>query len=294
MKYFVHYPILFDCNLRCDYCFHKKYYLEYTVPQTRFNVGHWNTFRDTHLKDASEIVMNMYGGETCLPSNTNIITHFLKCTKIETLDLLSNGLVDRENYEKLIPFKDRIFRIGFTFHRKTINNVVSLIKKYEDNVLFMRDMGFNIYVKEILFPEQRFEILEAKKKWREKGIEVKVQDFRQEGNKWENKRLDQIPLDAIIIDKEYFHYGNECACKEGYKNIIIRQGWDDKSHGDIIACWHDMNVIGNIIDNTFNPNYKIIRDYKQGRMRVDTSLSPVYKGTYERDIRPTTDVNFIR
>ncbi|MEM4260863.1 MAG: hypothetical protein QXG00_06505, partial [Candidatus Woesearchaeota archaeon] len=221
MKYFVHYPILFDCNLRCDYCFHKGYYQCYTIPQTRFNVGHWNRFRDTHLKDANEIIMNMYGGETFLETNTNIITHFLKCTKMEKLDLLTNGLVDRSNYEKMIPFIDRVSRIGFTFHRKTINNCTSLIKKYESNILFMKDKGFNVYVKELLLPELRFEIVEAKKRWKEKGLDVKIQDFRQEGNKHVTKRLDIIPLDAIIVDKEYLHYYRECACKEAYKNIII-------------------------------------------------------------------------
>ena len=269
MKYLVHYPIYFDCNLHCDYCFHKEYFQTYMkIPKTRFNISHWNKFRDTHLVDAEEIIMNMYGGETFLETNTNIITHFIKYSKNEKLDLLTNGLVDMENYKKLVPFVDRVNRIGFTFHRKTINNVPSLIKTYEDNLTFMRDKGFAVYVKEILFPEFRYEILEDRKKWKEKGFEVKIQDFRQDGNKHSNERFDQIPLDAIIIDQEYLHHGNICSCMKGYKNIIIRQGWDESSHGDIIACWHDVKELGNIIDNSYDPNYEIIRDYNLGKIVV--------------------------
>ena len=297
MKYFIHYPILFDCFLRCDYCFHKQYYQNYEGTPVKYNVGHWNRFRDKHLTDVEEIVVNLYGGETFIDTNTNIVTHFIKCTENETVDLLTNGLADKENYKKIIPFKDRIFRLGFTYHRKMIHNVPSLVKRFEDNINFLQDAGLNVYVKELLFADYRFEIVEAKKKWKEKGIEFKIQDFREDANKNVYRPLDIIPLDAIIVDREYQHIGKFCECKHGYKNLIIRNGWDEKSHGDILGCWYDPKVVGNIITNTFEPDYEVVRNRNTGGIEVNilkNDNQERYRGTYEGDKVPPEDVKFLR
>lgn len=280
MKYYVQYPILFDCNLRCDYCFHKSYFQDLKTAPHRITVQMWNRFRDTHLTDAEEIIVHMSGGEPFLEPSLNMILSFIRNTKIEKIDLLTNGLQPIHNYEKIIKYSNRIQRIGLTYHRRLIHGIKLYEYMFNETAMFLKDKGFPIYIKELLLPEYRFDILENKKKWKDKGFDFKVQDFRENANAGEPKQLDPIPLDVLIVDREYLHPKDTCACKDGYKNIIIRKGWQE---GDILACWHDPKVIGNIIRNEFNPNYRVVKDRRLGRLNVE-GVGENYKGTFERDV----------
>lgn len=286
MKYYIQYPITLDCNLRCDYCFHKLYFQDLKNFPHRVTVTMWNKFRDTHLTDAEVIICHMAGGEPFLDTNLNMIMAFIRNTKMEQIDLLTNGIQPVEQYKKIVKYADRIHRIGLTYHRKLIHGIEIYEKMFEESATYLKSTGISIYIKELLIPEYRFDILKNKKIWNQRGFDFKIQDFRLNANAGEAKQLDPIPLDAIIVSNEYIHIKEICACKDGYKNLIIRKGWQE---GDIIACWYDPKVIGNVVNNEFNPNYKIVRDRKLGRLNVE-GIVENYKGTYERDVPKPDDL----
>lgn len=176
---------------------------------------------------------------------------------MERFDLLTNGLQKRENYARIIPFKDRIHRIGFTFHRKMMGHIQDLVKLYEENLLFLHENGVPVYVKELLFHEDQEVIKENKRKWKALGIPFKVQDFKgyDRGKNFKEVKEYDI-LDICLIDFEYRKCSEECTCVRGYKNILIG---GHTLGGNVIACFEDMKIVGKIQTNEFNPNYRIIR-----------------------------------
>jgi hypothetical protein len=160
------------------------------------------------------------------------------------------------------------------------------MKKYEENILFLKEAGVNVYVKELLFVEERDAILANKQYWRDKGVCFKIQDFKgadkgkgsEEINKYE-------PIDLLYIDQEYRKPREYCECIKGYKNVLIRGGWHD---GDVLACFEDPAVIGNIQNMEYTPYTVIKRDLKkayEGIYCVDVQGVPkIYRGTYEKDV----------
>ena len=260
MKYYVAYPISFDCNLRCSYCFHhERFYSNYTQHQG-FTIKDYIRFRNTHFVNAEEILVHFHGGEPFLNTNINTICTVIRSLKVEKFDLLTNGLQDRSNYERIIPFRDRIQRIGFTFHRQMIAHVPSLVKQYEDNVMFLHEHGIPVYVKELLFPDQRDIIKESKRKWKELGIPFNVQDFKgfdRGKDRKEFKKYDA--LDILLIDSEYKKGGGYCTCKKGYKTVLIG---GHTLGGKVFACFEDMVIVGDIKKNEFNPNYRVKTNQK--------------------------------
>jgi len=46
---------------------------------------------------------------------------------------------------------------------------------------------------------------------------------------------------------------------------LIRGGWHD---GDVLACFEDPKVVGNIQENWYNPGYHIYKDVRRGKMDV--------------------------
>lgn len=282
MKYFVAYPLLFDCNLRCNYCFHKVHFESNFVEKQRFTLNDWNRFRNTHLKDAEEIIVHFHGGEPFLPQSTNMMKAFLRnTTPLEKIDILTNGLQDQGQYEAILPWRNRIHRIGFTFHRKVIGHSKSLIKRFEDNVMFLHKQGLPVFVKELMITEFRDDILADRKRWQERGLKVSIQDFKGNDRGVSKEEYDNYTaLDLLYIDSEYKHGGDYCTCRKGYKNVLIRGGWQS---GDVLACFEDPKVVGNIQENTFNPNFIIKKNYKEGRMDVQ-GVPEIYRGTHERDM----------
>jgi pyruvate-formate lyase-activating enzyme len=281
MKYFLAYPISKSCNLRCYYCYHTEHFESNFDEKQRFTFKDYIRFRDTHLKDAEEIIVHFHGGEPFLKGNSNTICSFLRNTKMEKADLLTNGLQDKANYEKLLPLKDRIHRIGITFHRKIIGGVKSYVQKYEDNVKWMHSQGIPIYVKELMLPEFRDEIKAYKRYWKSLGIPYKIQDFRGVDRGFSRETYKEYEaIDILMVDSEYKHGGDYCSCMKGYKNILIRGGW---MSGSIIACFEDPKCVGSLLDNTYNPNYKICRDTKLGRINI-MGVPEVYLGTFKRDL----------
>lgn len=255
MKWFVAYPILFDCNLRCSYCFHHiHFYSNYTKHQG-FTINEYKKFRDTHLKNPEEILVHFHGGEPFIDTNINTICTFIHCTKIEKFDILTNGIQERSNYDRIIPFKDRIDRIGFTFHRKMIAHIPDLVKKFEDNILYLHDKGLPVYVKELLFIEFRENIKKYKRKWKEMGIPFNVQDFKGYDRGMDKSEFKKYNAeDVLLISSEYKKGGSYCTCKKGYKTVLIG---NHTIGGKVFGCFQDMRIVGDIRKNEFNPDYKV-------------------------------------
>jgi hypothetical protein len=282
MKYFVEYPCLYICGLQCGYCFHKADQFDKNDPgHNLFTVQDWVRFRETHLKGAEEILLHFHGGEPFYGENVAYIENFLSESSVERIDILTNGLGSEADYVRILSaYKDRIHRVGFTYHRKM--NVDAAL--FESNVLAVRALGISVYVKELLFVDERDAIHANKKYWEDKGISFKIQDFRgwdrgrsfEENNKY---TLDDMKsVDAEYLQNDPF----TCSCRPGYKMFRIRGGNLSWQHsGDVIACWCDPKVIGNIQDNEFCPEYEIKRI--QGIIVVECSGDTGYRGTFDRD-----------
>jgi len=286
MKYFVQYPGYLVCNLRCPYCFHIK---ELTTGLSsggdqvgcggpNFTVEEYIKWRSTHLKNAEEIVIHFHGGEPTMDINISHIEEFFSKTQIEKVDVLTNGVGPASSYERLIKLKPYIFRVGFTFHRKVIGDNKALKKTFVDRVLMLKKAGIPIYVKEMLFLDCRTEILAHKSFWQMMGVSFKIQDFKGYIKGEDFTELHKYTIkDINLLDPEYVKTGTKCECLPGYKPILIRGGWQA---GDVLGCWIDPIVVGNIKDNTYNSNYTVA--LTETKQKV-TGVPPIYKGTYEGD-----------
>lgn len=216
-----------------------------------------------------------------LDTSVGYVKAFLRSTSLEKIDILTNGLQKASNYEQLIPFKDRIHRVGFTWHRKVLHGVKHQYERYCQNVMLLHNAGIPVYVKELLFTELREEIREAKRFWKERGVTYKIQDFKGEkrGRDFE-EWTKYTDLDWYLVDAEYKRGGEECACFKGYRNVIIRGGWND---GDVLACFEDPVVVGNIQRNEFHPCYQILKDFQKGHITV-LGVDQTYRGRRDRDV----------
>lgn len=291
MKYYVAFPISFDCDLHCWYCFHaNRHTSNYdgacgdshdTVPGRRFTLLDWDRFRDTHLKDATDILVHFHGGETFLPTNAHTVAAFMKHTKMERADLLTNGLQEPASYRTIAEYASRVNRVGFTFHRRIIEDCPELVERFEKNAEYVRDLGVPVYIKELLFAGTRETLLGAKRRWEDKGFKYKIQDFKgtDRGRSFEEWRRYSAE-DMLAIDSEYKRGGDECACMRGYKNILIRGGWRG---GDVLACFEDPVVVGRLQDCSYHPDYRIVKDFQAGKIDVQ-GVPKVYTGTYDRDL----------
>jgi hypothetical protein len=89
----------------------------------------------------------------------------------------------------------------------------------------------------------------------------------------------------MMIDNEYKHPIDSCACLKGYRNLHIR-GYDMKDvypqGGDVIACWHDPSVIGNIKEDWYLPNFRIIK--RHNRVIEVIGVPKTYRGTNKKDV----------
>lgn len=209
-------------------------------------------FRDKFFRDAEDIIVELNGGETFLPINVAAITNFIRRTGPERIELQTNGIQSEDAYKSLIPFKNRIFRIGFTYHRKMVHSIPTYREAYERNVCMMRDLGFKVYVKELLFTEEREEIIKNKEKWERLGVDFKVQDFKgsflglsgEEASKY-------VKEDYQLLSQEYLRDNYDCRCKEGYKQLIVMRD------GTIISCYALQEPVGNMVLGTYRPGYKV-------------------------------------
>ena len=285
-KIFIQYPISKICNLRCSYCFHYEYFkgrldsIKY-AHINGFTSYEFTTWMKTHIyPNFEEIVLHFSGGEPFFSSNTpaifGIVNNLHHNVKI---DILTNGLFDSFADYVVNQIKHRIYRIGCTFHRLILTNKQQAL--FHNNVKILRDFGINVYVKELLHKDHLLNILKHRDYWLDQGVDFKIQDIQ---------NLDGSPTnynirDLALITDEYKHQGNYCSCWQGYRSISIR-GYDIAA-GNIIACWLDPKIIGNIADNTLNLNFRVEINTSHGRRNV-TGGDYFYSnnGTFERDRKP--------
>lgn len=291
MKYYVAFPISLDCDLHCWYCFHAQRHVRNydgtqgdegdEHPMRRITFADWDRFRDTHLRDADDILVHFHGGETFLPGNANTIRAFMRHNRKERADLLTNGLQDEKSYRTIEEYADRVNRVGLTFHRRIIGGVPQLVEKFKSNAKFIKSLGVPVYIKELLFAGTRETLLAAKKVWEDLGFQYKIQDFKgvERGRSFEEWK-GYSAEDMLAIDSEYKRGGSECCCMRGYKNILIRGGWNE---GDVLACFEDPVVVGNVQANEYLSSYRVVKDFQAGRIDVQ-GVPKKYKGTYERDV----------
>ena len=107
MKYYIGYPISFNCNFRCYYCFNNAFYnyidkgigndcwrdnLTFTFKQYRF-------WREKHLSNGTEFIMHLFGGEPFCNQNKEDVFEIIENIDKEKVDLLTNGC--GSGYERL-------------------------------------------------------------------------------------------------------------------------------------------------------------------------------------------------
>jgi hypothetical protein len=116
----------------------------------------------------------------------------------------------------------------------------------------MKNLGFPIYVKEILFHEDREAILENKAHWENLGVEFNMQDFKGSYLDISGEGVPSYtPEDQVLISSEYIRNIRDCRCKNGYTQLIVMRD------GSIIPCYVLQEVIGNMVDGTYKPGYHV-------------------------------------
>jgi hypothetical protein len=290
MKYRIDWPIQKDCFLNCPYCFHREYhtntgcYSNGTRYDRGFTMGEWYLWRDKFLTNAEKIVLNLHGGEPFFGTNLDLVQECIQTdiNHIHYYDLLSNGLSPTYNYEQvLLPVLNRIERITFTYHRSVIQDNLKLTNQFIDTVLFVKSLGVKVFVKELLITKYREEIVKNIMFWKAKDVDVKVADFKGNylGSSFEEYQNYNF-FDHAIIHPEFKHsLSTFCSCMEGYKTLGI-YGYDQFG-GNVVGCWLDPCVVGNVKDDWFNPNYKVDRNEKGERNVV--GVPKKYLGTRYKD-----------
>jgi hypothetical protein len=292
LKYFIQYPLSINCDLKCSYCFHSEKWNatdEATknkyVEKADFDFSTYQKFRDKHLSDGTEFLMELFGGEMSHRSNQKLVLEILEQADKEIFQLQTNGLGHKAFYESLIQYKDKIDRIGFTYHRKPINEMKSIsaqcaaIELFKSNVLLLYNAGIKVIVKELLHKDSKLVILDNKRYWESRGIEFRIQDARSEGGFVPEPYTDE---EMGLIHSEYLHGGENCSCRKGYKNVIFR-GYDIFKN-DVLCCWHDQARVGDIVEDWYNPDYTVgYNKYREIEVKTP-GKEKLYHGGYYKDL----------
>lgn len=256
MKYYVSYPIYIDCNLWCDYCwFTRSQHVTGDIGTIGITVEQWNCWRDTHLRDAEEILVEFTGGEPFVPQNVAVMRMFMDGTSAEQLDMLTNGIQPWCVYESFVKdYGPRIKRIGMSYHRMAMSRQQDTL--FRKNAARLRDLGVSVYIKELLAPQVYWDVLKARTGWEQEGFAVKWQDYKMPRDMYHSVTGESFGV--AVMDQEYVRtVGHPCFCRYGYKTIIIHSKW---KAGDVIACWFNQVVVGNIVENTYNPDAVVIKE----------------------------------
>lgn len=283
--------------------------------KTPFTFEDYKKWRDKHLSDGTEFLTELHSGEISYGGNQELAISIIDSSDKEMFQLQTNGLGSPDFYEELTQRKAKIDRIGFTFHRKPISEwekqhnpkssncaicplpfcykkytfpasyqevdhcPLELERLFRMNVMQCHNAGMKVIVKELLIPELKTEILKNKEYWESQKVEFRIQDFRLDNG---FDPLAYTSEEVALIHSEYLHGRQNCSCREGYKNVILR-GCDCYS-GDVLACWHDQAKIGSIVEDTYNPNYTVGYT-KFGGIEVSTpGVKKRYHGGFYKDL----------
>lgn len=291
MNYYIEYPFPILCGLRCPYCFHQmlwqhnmRYPNDTYGDKCPFTFAQYKAWRDKHLSDGTEFLMELVGGEISHPGCQQIVLDIINDADKERFQLQTNGMGTKGFYTSLVETPERkakIDRVGFTYHRRVIANSAKMIDTFVDNVNTLKDAGLKVYVKELLILENKKEILRNKEYWENMGVEFRLQDFKGIGALYSDETVKYTAEDWALINPEYCHLGSDCRCREGYKQILIR-GYDQWG-GDVLGCWQDHKVIGSIIEDWYEPYQRALIDHKASRGRTLEGKG-VYRTDYMRDL----------
>jgi hypothetical protein len=146
----------------------------------------------------------------------------------------------------------------------------------------LADSGLNVYVKELLLADYVDDIAADREAWMLAGIPVAIQDFKgvikglsgEEYKRYTPKMLD-------MISREFWKNGSVCQCGPSeFTNVLIRGGWRS---GDVVACWSDPVVVGNIQDMKYTPGYRVVPNLPSFKMSV-VGVEKKYAGTRPQDL----------
>lgn len=286
---FIQFPIPKICNMEphyCPYCFHQEFFqnkenIQPYKDNIGFSIEEFDQWMLTHIyPNFSKIVVHCAGGEPFIPSNLDIISELFRFSYSRVrFDLLTNCMFTGNRIPDWVNLHGgRIHRIGCTFHRKVIGKRKDLCDRFDLNVHKLIDAGVKVYVKELLWKDELLDILRNRNRWIKRGVQFNIQDVQSIDGSPQNYNAH----DLAFISDEYKHLGNYCSCWQGWHSISIR-GYDIAA-GDVVACWLDPKIIGNVKDNTLSMNFKVEIDESLRRRNVtggDYNYSD--KGTYIRD-----------
>jgi pyruvate-formate lyase-activating enzyme len=173
LQVFVQYPGYVECGLKCPYCFHKEAWdLEKEgkkntkyKDQIPFTFEDYQRWRDKFLPDATKFLMEIHSGEISYGKNKEHCLSLIDKADKETFQLQTNGMGSSNFYEELIKRKEKIDRIGFTFHRKVIlenKNKDKLAERFAQNVFLVAKSGIKVIVKELLIISLKNDIMRSK------------------------------------------------------------------------------------------------------------------------------------
>jgi hypothetical protein len=138
-----------------------------------------------------------------------------------------------------------------------MGHIPDLVKRYEENLLFLHNNGVPVYAKELLFHEDKETIKENKRKWKALGVPFKIQDFKGYDRGKDFREIKSYDAeDWYLVDFEYKKCNDTCTCVRGYKTLLIG---GHTLGGNVFACFEDMKIVGNIPQNEFNPSYQVKR-----------------------------------
>jgi hypothetical protein len=229
--------------------------------------------------------MELQGGEPSFMDNAQLVLDIIDASDKERFQIQSNGWGNNFFYSELIARKDKIDRIGFTYHAKVLEgtlpqNYIEPISnipfRFINNVNHIHESGIKTYIKEIYFLDRKEEILKRKEYWEKRGVEYRLQDYKGLAGLDGTETSQYTDEDWKLIHEEYKHTGTCCNCRKGYKQLILR-GYDQWG-GDVLACWQDHRVIGNIVENWYEPYEKVLIDTTAQRGRT-----VIGKGFYRSD-----------
>ena len=225
-----------DCNLKCDYCINRYHGIQ---NNKRFHLSgkEW-VLGLNRLVPKTDLPITLQGGEPSLHPDFIWIIKNIK--KELNIDILTNLSFDIDRFIKEIK-PSRLYRKApYPSIRVSYHPYFMEIDKLTAKVLKMQKTGFSIGIYGVLHPNLESEILEAKDKCLELGIDFRVKEFLGEFNG---------KLYGKYFYPEAVNRKNKKKCRCRNSELII--GPD----GGIFQCHHnlyrDLPVLGKLISQDF-------------------------------------------
>lgn len=274
--YYIEYPIKFYCNLNCEYCFHAGKKSTGNYGSMDFTIDQYKTWRDTHLSDATDILVLFHGGEPSHPLNIDTVMEFILNTNDEKFSILTNGLGDKEVYRMILGAAgSRIRYITATYHRRTLMALPDREDKdraFEENLSFFREYCGFVSIRELFIKDLKEQMLQHKQARLSQGYHFECAPYYGVFDKYyKATNPEQYDPEDMGLMWGFIHTEKVCNCMPGYHTILIA---GTLNSGDVLRCWRDPKVIGSIQENTFDREAICLR----GVQEVLSSVPKLYRG----------------